>query len=67
MNLFITVFKEAMSRLEKRLLALYEAEQENIKGDIFHRLTKIALMNLRLFQDEHALIQFVASALQVSQ
>lgn len=65
-NLFITVFKETMSRLEKRLLALYEADQENIKGDIFHRLTKIALMKLRLFQDEPALYQFVATALQDS-
>lgn len=65
-NLFLEVFKEATVKLQERLLSSHEADQENMAGDIFHLLTRLALIKLRLFQDEPALYQFLATAIQDS-
>lgn len=65
-NLFLEVFKEATVKLQERLLSSHEADQENMAGDIFHLLTRLALIKLRLFQNEPALYQFLATAIQDS-
>lgn len=65
-NLFLEVFKEATVKLQERLLSSHKADQENMAGDIFHLLTRLALIKLRLFQDEPALYQFLATAIQDS-
>ena len=65
-SLFLEILKEATAKLQEKLLSSYEAEQENTPGDIFHRLTRLALIKLRLFQDDPALYQFLAVAIQDS-
>jgi len=65
-NLFLEVFKEATVKLQEKLLVSHEADQENVPGDIFHRLTRLALIKLRLFKDDPPLYQFLAVAIQDS-
>lgn len=65
-NLFFVAFREATAKLQEKLLACYEADKENTPGDIFHRLTRLALIKLKLFQDDPTLYQFLAVAIQDS-
>jgi TetR/AcrR family transcriptional regulator len=65
-NLFFIAFKEATAKLQEKLLAWYEADKEDMPGDIFHRLTRLALIKLKLFQDDPTLYQFLAVAIQNS-
>lgn len=65
-NLFLVAFREATAKLQEKLLAWYEADKENVPGDIFHRLTRLALIKLRLFQEDPTLYQFLAVAIQDS-
>ncbi len=65
-NLFLEVFRESTAKLQEKLLSSHEADQEDTPGDIFHRLTRLALIKLKLFQDDPALYQFLAVAIQDS-
>lgn len=65
-NLFLEVFKESTTRLQEQLLTLHEADKDNMPGDIFGRLTRLALIKLELFKDDPALYQFLAVAIQNS-
>jgi AcrR family transcriptional regulator len=65
-NLFLEVFKECAANLQEKLLTFQEADPGNIPSDIFDRLTRLALVKLRLFQADPALYQFLAAAIQDS-
>jgi TetR/AcrR family transcriptional regulator len=67
-NLFLEVFKESTARLQEKLLSSLsqEDDKESIPDDIFQSLTRLALIKLKLFQDDPALYQFLAVAIQDS-